>query len=215
MSDFLCPRNLTEVHLASLRLGCSRDKYGNDQYLCLPNTKKTALVELCHNGIMGMIVKGNCLETNEGKVVRKNCSEFKNGCPETAFNSKDIYKYRACHEINKEFNCYLAEPSCPSRTPNAELSTPVGIYSTTDIRNHTTTHQMVESDGFESLLWVMAPILIFVLAILLTIGYVWRRRNRTNMKQNARVEELKPLQDEEGLFIYPVFHYYIFFNIYV
>lgn len=53
-----CPRNQTEVDEAAARLGCGTDKYGNNQYICLPNTEKTSLVEICYDEIMGIIEKG-------------------------------------------------------------------------------------------------------------------------------------------------------------
>jgi hypothetical protein len=54
-----CPVNSTETAEASSRLGCDRDEYGNDQYICVPNDSKTALVEFCYRGIMGLIQQGN------------------------------------------------------------------------------------------------------------------------------------------------------------
>lgn len=53
-----CPTNLTEKILASKRLGCGKDLYGNDQYICAPNEAKTSLVEICNDGIMGIIEEG-------------------------------------------------------------------------------------------------------------------------------------------------------------
>lgn len=54
-----CPKSQTEVGLASKRLGCDSDKYGNNQYICAPNDSKTSLVEICIDGIMGIQNKGN------------------------------------------------------------------------------------------------------------------------------------------------------------
>lgn len=54
-----CPKTQTEVALASKRLGCGSDKYGNNQYICAPNDSKTSLVEMCIDGIMGIQNKGN------------------------------------------------------------------------------------------------------------------------------------------------------------
>lgn len=54
----VCPFNLVEVEEASKRLGCGNDSYGNNQYMCLPNVNKTALVEFCYDGIMGLQEKG-------------------------------------------------------------------------------------------------------------------------------------------------------------
>lgn len=53
-----CPTILHKINMASKRLGCGHDLYGNDQYICVPNVEKTSLVELCYDGIMGIQKKG-------------------------------------------------------------------------------------------------------------------------------------------------------------
>ena len=53
-----CPSSLSEVEKASKRLGCGNDKFGNNQYLCLPSEEKDSLIEFCHNGVMGLQEKG-------------------------------------------------------------------------------------------------------------------------------------------------------------
>lgn len=53
-----CPQNQTEASKAATRLECPTDKYGNNQYMCLPNWQKTSLVEFCYNGLMGLYDKG-------------------------------------------------------------------------------------------------------------------------------------------------------------
>lgn len=50
----ICPKTTEEVHKSSRKLNCSKDEYGNNQYLCLPNVEKTSLVEFCHTGTMGL-----------------------------------------------------------------------------------------------------------------------------------------------------------------
>lgn len=55
-----CPTDISQKVKASKRLGCGYDKFNNSQYLCLPNVKKTSLVEFCHNGVMGYQEKGIC-----------------------------------------------------------------------------------------------------------------------------------------------------------
>lgn len=57
-----CPRNQTDFDEAAKRLGCGNDLYGNNQYMCLPNVEKTALVEFCHDDIMGIQEKGEYLK---------------------------------------------------------------------------------------------------------------------------------------------------------
>lgn len=53
-----CPSSVSEVENASRRLGCGNDKFGNNQYLCIPRAEKDSLIEFCHNGIMGLQEKG-------------------------------------------------------------------------------------------------------------------------------------------------------------
>lgn len=53
-----CPKTLTEIRRASERLNCKNDTYGNNQYMCLPNEKKSSLVQFCYEGIMGIELKG-------------------------------------------------------------------------------------------------------------------------------------------------------------
>lgn len=53
-----CPKSLSEVKNVSAALGCGKDKYENDQYLCLPNVEKSSLVEICYGEVIGMNEKG-------------------------------------------------------------------------------------------------------------------------------------------------------------
>lgn len=53
-----CPSSVSEVEKASRRLGCGNDKFGNNQYLCIPSAEKDSLIEFCHYGIMGLQEKG-------------------------------------------------------------------------------------------------------------------------------------------------------------
>lgn len=53
-----CPQNHIELKEAQNRLHCVNDKYGRNQYMCLPNVEKTSLVEFCYNGLMGIQVEG-------------------------------------------------------------------------------------------------------------------------------------------------------------
>ena len=49
-----CPKNLTEVEVASTRLKCGADDHGHSQYMCLPNVEKTSLVEFCYKDTLGI-----------------------------------------------------------------------------------------------------------------------------------------------------------------
>nr|XP_022286513.1 uncharacterized protein LOC111099501 isoform X2 [Crassostrea virginica]XP_022286514.1 uncharacterized protein LOC111099501 isoform X2 [Crassostrea virginica] len=107
-----CPNNLTELETRSNRLGCGNDKYGNNQYICLPNVDKTSLTELCYDGIMGMVAKGNCLEISDGSLVLRNCTSFKFGCPGEHIRNNEFYKYPACQTIDTKSRCYVLDSSC-------------------------------------------------------------------------------------------------------
>lgn len=49
-----CPTSLAEIEVASNRLECKNDIYGNNQYICVPNLNMTSSVEFCFDGIMGI-----------------------------------------------------------------------------------------------------------------------------------------------------------------
>lgn len=63
-----CPKNQAEAYEASKRIGCGSDKYGNNQYLCLPNEDKASLVEFCKEGVMGLTEKGKFCIWKRGKM---------------------------------------------------------------------------------------------------------------------------------------------------
>lgn len=56
----VCPKTELDVIQASKRLGCGYDRYGNNQYMCVPNKNKTSLVEFCFQGVMVEKGKLNC-----------------------------------------------------------------------------------------------------------------------------------------------------------
>lgn len=111
--DF-CPTTTSEVVKASQRLGCENDRYGNNQYICVPNTEKTSLVELCFDGIMGIVRKGYCQAIDGKRLVFNNCTRFLSGCPQEHYWTSDFYKYPQCNAIDTKSNCYLMEPACQS-----------------------------------------------------------------------------------------------------
>lgn len=55
------PMKKNIVLSAKERLGCGNDTYGNSQYICLSNKRKTHLEEFCFDGIMEMHEKGGRL----------------------------------------------------------------------------------------------------------------------------------------------------------
>lgn len=111
--DF-CPTTISEVVKASQRLGCENDRYGNNQYICVPNTEKTSLVELCYDGIMGIVPKGYCQATDGKTLVLNSCISFVSGCPQDHYWTSDFYNYSQCNAIDTKSNCYLMDPACQS-----------------------------------------------------------------------------------------------------
>nr|XP_022288426.1 uncharacterized protein LOC111100634 isoform X3 [Crassostrea virginica] len=101
-----CPATLAEVNASSKLLNCGFDPYGNNRYMCLPNTEKSSLVEFCFDGLMGIQEKGNCLEEKDGRVILHSCSTFLSGCPKKPFNNYDFYKClkKEVGRIRKEEN---------------------------------------------------------------------------------------------------------------
>lgn len=107
-----CPSNLTEKISASNRLGCENDIYGNNQYICAPNKAKTSLVEICHDGIMGIVEEGNCLRVAGTKFETVSCLNFSSGCPTHHYWSYEFYMHFACQKINTQLHCYEMDPAC-------------------------------------------------------------------------------------------------------
>ncbi|XP_062586181.1 uncharacterized protein LOC134247804 [Saccostrea cucullata] len=205
-----CPRNLTETLIASARLGCGQDKYGNKQYLCLPNSEKTGLVEFCHDGVMWLLERGYCLETTGDQLSKTNCSHFLMGCPDTEVHINEMYRYPACLRISTEYQCYLADPICGNTTwdtttkdKTEELvthgfSTDHGIYNITETIIQTTTL----ADNNSALIGAIVGILVVVLvAILLplTVFLVLRRRKLRQEKGKAEV-----IEDENQVLLEPL-----------
>lgn len=127
-----CPTNLTEIAAASKRLECVNDKYGNNQYLCVPDKEKTSLVELCYDGIMGIQEKGICLEVDGKNLTTHSCLNFSSGCPKDPFWNFEFYKYPECQNISSQHRCYIMDPSCPVPVPsnaNERTSHTVFIYT--------------------------------------------------------------------------------------
>lgn len=108
-----CPKNPAEIEIASKRLKCMNDIYGNNQYICVPNFDKTSLVEFCFDGVMGIHKKNHCVETDGQSLIEFNCLNFSSGCPQELHWSYEFYKHPACQNINTEHHCYASDPSCP------------------------------------------------------------------------------------------------------
>lgn len=120
-----CPSNLTEKILASNRLGCENDVYGNNQYICAPNKAKTSLVEICNDGIMGILEEGNCLSVAGKKYETVRCLNFPSGCPTHYYWSYEFYTHSACQKINTQLHCYEMDPACQLQVPDEVTENPI------------------------------------------------------------------------------------------
>uniref|UniRef100_A0A8W8JJA4 AIG1-type G domain-containing protein n=1 Tax=Magallana gigas TaxID=29159 RepID=A0A8W8JJA4_MAGGI len=169
-----CPKNQSEVIIASGKLGCGQDKYGNNQYMCLPNKDKSFLVELCYDGVMGIQERGICLEIFEGKLIQHSCKYFSDGCPEKDFYDYELFKYPSCQDINTKFHCYVSDPNCPPKEHTREQSNQyTGVY-----------------------------VIIIVGVLLAIVGfimiYLWKRRKRiANETRRSNTDEMDPLSKDE------------------
>jgi hypothetical protein len=53
-----CPVNETEFAAAATRLNCGVDKFGRNQYTCVPRFDLSAVVEFCYNRTVGIYPGG-------------------------------------------------------------------------------------------------------------------------------------------------------------
>ncbi|XP_056016997.1 uncharacterized protein LOC125676213 [Ostrea edulis] len=195
-----CPGNSTGFAEASSRLNCGRDQYGNDQYICVPNYNKTALVEFCYNGIMGFRQRGNCLEVSEGELFKRSCAGFVEGCPETHFKINTIYKYPACLTINTDYKCYIADPSCPNKTREFTTEDTRGSSTTSFGTTFSNTTETYDSTTLPTNAVPVGAIVGGLVAFLVIIGIVigiivWKRRKK---RKRTERRHSRPSDDDIG-----------------
>ncbi|XP_078332550.1 uncharacterized protein LOC111101829 isoform X4 [Crassostrea virginica] len=168
-----CPKTHEEIKVASEALACGNDEFQNNQYMCLPNTEKTSLVEFCYDGIMGIQVEGNCLEVNatNGTLITQSCKEFSSGCPQIPFWNFEFYKYPACLDINPRDNCYTFLPSCSHEGDHWNQ-----IYD-----NNSTSH-------FATITIVMTLLSMLMISMVLIL---FSRRKRSLKKFKGLLKEMK------------------------
>ncbi|XP_062620578.1 uncharacterized protein LOC134282144, partial [Saccostrea cucullata] len=166
-----CPKNLLEHKAAAFKLKFGADKYARSQYLCIPNFKKTALVEYCLTGTVAPYNQGNCLVvTNDGAVDIVNCSSFTEGCPNRLFRSSDVYQFPACLEINTEERCFYADPTCPNTSFND--------FSTSGYSNITTEISHENDQTPASAIAIIYIVLLAAILAIMSIGYLKMTKRR-------------------------------------
>ncbi|XP_062573738.1 uncharacterized protein LOC134235622 [Saccostrea cucullata] len=174
-----CPTNEKEFITGATRLNCGVDQYGRNQYTCVPNEDRSALIEFCYSKIVGLYQLGHCLETvGDGNLDQISCQHFQAGCPEENFRGTDLHKFSACSRINTEFQCFYADPSCPNRTKNYphNISTPVdSIISSTINMLTTETGIVVEESSDVGLIIGSTYFIVLILFLVLAIIF-WKKR---------------------------------------
>ncbi|XP_062587823.1 uncharacterized protein LOC134249489 [Saccostrea cucullata] len=168
-----CPMNLSKVEDASKRLNCSSgiDKFENT-YHCLPLSDFSQLVELCYQTSY-LVQKGNCMVLHSGYLNNQSCLHFTEGCPKTYYQSKRMFEFPDCIQINKRNRCYLADPRCPTLSSDF-LSTTVTTTLNVSL-SITTSTSHGDTSGDED--WIAIPVVLCVLVIILIVaGFVWKRK---------------------------------------
>ncbi|XP_056007053.1 uncharacterized protein LOC125648776 isoform X2 [Ostrea edulis] len=187
----ICPKNETEVEEASERLNCSfGDDKTTNEYHCVPFSNFTQLVEFCYPKTSGLIEKGLCMILEGYTLDDRNCSRFKNGCPDIHYTSETMYKFPMCSRINTEFRCYLAEPSCP---PPRQVSS-----DSTESQN-TTTEENITVD-VNTAAWVIAIAILIPVVIFLSLALVYYKFQTTQKRTKERndVEEMESLLEGQS-----------------
>lgn len=170
-----CPTNLTEIEIASNRLNCTNDIYGNNRYICVPNFEKTSLVEFCYDGIMGIHKKNHCIETDGQLLMEFNCLNFSSGCPKKFHLSYQFYKHPACQNINTEHHCYVMDPSCPHQVPEENTSS----------HDKTNTTWIIFA-------FIVVVVLILVFACFLIFQKVHQKLTREPLNESQRDNKKSP-----------------------
>lgn len=199
----VCPKNRAETYTASERLNCGTDKYGTNQYMCVPNKEKTSLVEFCYGGVMELQNSGNCLEVSNGQLNRYNCSGFSKGCPNASFHYENAYIYSACQNINTQDHCYVSDPSCPTQTFNEQInssSTSTVIYTPTGFTEEITSSSLsgfvplpqtlFEDTSNADIVFAVCALIYVAILLMFVVWYRKRRKLRKKRQINNRFKEL-------------------------
>ncbi|XP_062600474.1 uncharacterized protein LOC134262100 [Saccostrea cucullata] len=166
-----CPLNKEETSEAATRLKCGEDENGRSPYVCVPVQNLTALVEFCFTKtIVAFYEIGHCLRAvGDGHLDQFSCKNFTEGCPAEHFRSTDLYKYPACHHINTEKGCFVADPFCyaTKNVTTGIISTPIlGILNiSTDHTNYSESNNTAvyaELGSIGAVIGVITALLVFL-----------------------------------------------------
>ncbi|XP_061190276.1 uncharacterized protein LOC133198150 [Saccostrea echinata] len=200
-----CPTTIDSRNSAADRLKCPLDQNKNPSYFCVPNQEKTTLLEFCYDEFLGLVQNGFCLHlSTSGYLNQEECHFFIDGCPTSYYLSNNIYQYPRCQQIDKDNNCFLADPACISsfstRTPTSafESYTPnTTIVPNILLNSSSSTTNPPTSEGEYGIpIGLVVGILCFlaVIALVLLVFFVfykkwWQKRKR----------EFEPSIEEMGL----------------
>lgn len=212
LSVVACPKNQFDVDSASKRRNCSKDRYENNQYMCIPNKDKTSLVEFCHEGNFKLVDKGNCIEVSEDEIILHNCSHFSFGCPNVTFHYDEIHKFPTCQDINTKAHCYVSDPSCPTQASTDNLSnynfTSTFAYlpqaTTEEIKNLTESNVIhaatEEADKSAARVIVFIYIIVVLIAVIGIFCFLRRKKEKghATRSEGNKSAELTPLMERHN-----------------
>lgn len=170
-----CPTDASEKHLASTKLGCGFDTYGNDQYICVPNEAKTSLVELCNEGIMGIVDKGYCLVVDGTRYRTKSCRHFYTGCPTVHYWSSNFYDNPACQKIDTLHQCYVMDPFCQDQMSGEDTVNPILV----------------------NLTWSLVAAVLIVVVLISLCAFMKSRKSAKEMEKQGSGDVMSNTEEDE------------------
>nr|XP_034309854.1 ankyrin repeat and protein kinase domain-containing protein 1 isoform X2 [Crassostrea gigas] len=180
-----CPKNQTEWNERSSAISCNE----SNGYLCLPNENITELLEFCYIHPFIWIQEGLCLYLNKrySRVNSKACQHFQSGCPNSSHQSIRNFQYPSCLEIGN--GCFVAEPSCNSKTNNfqdATKATQTENYTFND-KDSETTNDNNSIDSVQVLLSSLSGVVLMVYVIC-NLFFCFRKRQLKKIERNDSTE---------------------------
>lgn len=169
-----CPRNQTEWNERSSAISCNE----TNGYVCLPNENITELLEFCYIYPFIWIQEGLCLYLNKrySRVNSKACQHFRSGCPNSLHQSFKNFQYPSCLAIGNR--CFLAEPSCNSRTTYSQDTTEV-IQTENNPINYEESKTTYYNNRIDSVLVLLSSLsgVILMVYVVCTLFFCIRRNS--------------------------------------
>lgn len=176
-STEVCPRNQTEWNARSSAINCT----SNNGYMCIPNRELTKLLEFCYVHPFIWIEENICLYLVKrlSKVNSYNCSGFRSGCPSKPFVSSKLFEYPNCTFI--ENGCFLADPSCTSKTATSTAATTADQQSSANIETVKTqkTHLKETTKNHiddRVLIGILSGVIYVIILVIFSMLYISQRK---------------------------------------